>query len=93
MKYLRDVMQQNTENSPAIQSIQTPETAPVQPPFETPVEKNRPFSPQDDSGDNTFVSVGTSINNKEVLPTESANGSRFVAEQSFGWVNPNLVQK
>jgi len=92
MRYLKRSMQQSDMESPAIQSIQTPETAPEQPAFEKPVETSVPFFPQEDSGDNMFYPVSASMNEKQPLPTESANGSRFVASQSFGWVNPALVQ-
>ena len=92
MRYLKRSMQQSDMNSPAIQSIQTPETAPVQPAFEKPVESSVPFFPQEDSGDDMFYPVAKSMNEKQPLPTESSNGSRFAARQSFSWVNPALVQ-
>ena len=85
-------MQQSDEHSPAIEGIQTPETAPEQPPFDVPEVDSHPYSPQDDSGDNSFQPVGESINHKQPLPTESANGSRFAVQQLFEWVNPTLAQ-
>ena len=93
MNYVRSLMSQSSPNSPAIQSIQDSPFAPEQPPFDTPVEKNIPFSPQEDSGDNHFNPVAESLNQKKVLPTESANGSRFAVKQLFGWVDTKLVQE
>jgi hypothetical protein len=92
MKTLQRAMQQSDENSPAIEGIQTPETAPEQPPFDVPEVESHPYSPQDDSGDNSFAPVGDSINHKQPLPTESADGSRFAIQQLFEWVNPTLAQ-
>jgi len=92
MLSLQKSMQQSSPDSDAIKSIETPETAPVQPAYEVPVETNIPFSPNEESGNNTFVPVGESINQKVALPTESVDGSRFVMRQSFGWVNTDLVQ-
>jgi predicted membrane metal-binding protein len=93
VKHIQSVMQQSTPDSPAIAGIQSPETAPEQPAFDTPVEKNISFSPQEDSGDNSFSPVARSMNQKEVLPTESSNGSKFVVEKSFSWVNTDLIQQ
>ena len=92
MQVLNRAMQQSDEHSSAIEGIQTPETAPVQPPFDVPEVDSHPYSPQDDSGDNSFEPVGTSINSKHPLPTESADGSRFAIQQLFEWVNPTLAQ-
>ena len=92
MNYIKKLMQQSTPESPAIQSIVTPDTAPEQPPFDTPVETSVSFFPKEDSGDNSFFPVAPTLNTKQPLPTESANGSRFAIEQSFGWVNPTLAQ-
>lgn len=92
MNYIKKLMQQSTPESPAIQSIVSPDTAPPQPAFETPVETSVSFFPKEDSGDNTFFPVADTLNEKKPLPTESANGARFAIEQSFGWVNPTLTQ-
>ena len=92
MMTLQRAMQQSDETSPAIEGIQTPQTAPVQPPFDVPEVKSHPYSPQDDSGDNSFEPVASSINAKRALPTESADGSRFAIQQLFEWVNPTLAQ-
>ena len=91
MHHLRRAMQQSDMNSPAIQSIQSSETAPLQPDFDSPVESSVPFFPQEDSGDDRFYPVASSMNEKHVLPTEQSNGSRFSAKL-FNWVNPALVQ-
>jgi len=93
VKHLQTVMQQSTPDSPAIQSIQTPETAPAQPAFNTPVEKNVPFSPQEESGDNSFSPVSPTLNQKDVLSTGSVDGSQFAIKQAFGWVNTSLIQE
>ena len=93
VKHLQSVMQQSTSDSPAIRSIQTPETAPVQPTFDTPTQKNVSFAPQEDSGDNSFNPVARTMNQKIVLPTESSDGSKFAIKQAFGWVNTDLVQQ
>jgi hypothetical protein len=93
VKHIQSVMQQSTPDSPAIAAIQSPETAPIQPTFNTPVEKNISFSPQDDSGDNSFSPVATTIDQKQVLKTESSDGSRYAIKQAFGWVNTELIQQ
>jgi hypothetical protein len=33
------------------------------------------------------------MNQKEVLPTESADGSKSVIKQVFNWVNTDLIQQ
>jgi hypothetical protein len=95
MRYLQNVMSsQVTETSPAIESIQTPDTAPPQPPFETPVERSVPFMPQADSGDDSFAPVAQSLNEKTPLPTEGSNdGVAKAISQLYTWVNPNLIQQ
>jgi hypothetical protein len=93
VQHLKQVMQPSTSESPAIQSIQTPDTAPEQPPFDTPVEKNISFSPQEDSGDNTFYPVAKTIDQKQILKTESSDGSRYAIKQMFNWVNTDIVQE
>ena len=93
VKHLQGLMQQSTPDSPAIQSIQSPETAPAQPTFNTPIEKNIPFSPQEESGDNNFSPVSPTLDQKSVLPTGSTDGSRFAIKQAFGWVNTSLIQE
>jgi hypothetical protein len=93
MQTLKRAMQlESDESSPAIEGIQTPATAPEQPPYDVPEVESHPYSPQDDSGDNSFEPVGESINHKQPLPTESADGSRFAIQQLFEWVNPTLAQ-
>ena len=91
--HLKTVMQQSTPDSPAIQSIETPETAPVQPTFDTPTQTSVNFAPQQDSGDNSFNPVASTMNQKIVLPTESSDGSKFAIKQAFGWVNTDLIQQ
>jgi len=93
VRKLQGLMQLSTPDSPAIQSIQSPETAPAQPAFNTPSEKNVPFSPQEESGDNNFSPVSPTLNQKSVLPTGSTDGSRFAIKQAFGWVNSSLIQE
>ena len=85
-------MQNNVSNSEAVNSINTPETAPIQPEFNKPMESNISFSPNNETGDNTFDPVDKTIDQKQVLETESANGSRFVIKQSFDWVKTDLIQ-
>jgi len=92
MNYMKMVMSQSTPDSPAIAGIQSPETAPEQPEFNAPVQKSVPFFPGEESGENIFHPVSETINEKQVLPTESANGSRHAIEQLFEWVNPSLAQ-
>lgn len=93
MRHLERAMQQSGPDSPAIQSIETPETAPEQPPFDQPTVRGIPFMPQDDSGDNSFAPVSESMNQKFPLPTESSqDGSETAIEQLFSWVKPDLVQ-
>jgi hypothetical protein len=93
MRHLERAMQQSDPESPAIQSIVTPETAPEQPPFEQPTVRGMPFMPQEDSGDDSFAPVAESMNQKQPLPTEGSNdGSEKAIEQLFSWVNPDLAQ-
>jgi hypothetical protein len=91
--HLEKVMQQSTMDSPAIESIQTPETAPEQPAFDIPIVDSVPFMPQNDSGDDSFAPVAETINEKVPLPTEGSNdGSRKAINQLFSWVNPTPAQ-
>ena len=92
VKYIQGVMQNNASNSEAVNSINTPETAPIQPEFNKAMESNISFSPNNETGDNTFDPVDKTIDQKQVLETESANGSRFVIKQSFDWVKTDLIQ-
>jgi hypothetical protein len=93
MQQLQEIMSQSTPDSPAIQEIQTPETAPEQPEFQSASIESHPFMPQDDSGDNSFYPVAETLNQKQPLPTEASNdGSQKAIEQLFEWVNPNPVQ-
>jgi hypothetical protein len=90
---LKNIMQNSSSDSPAIKNIKSPETSPAQPAFNIPTQKNISFTPQEDSGDNSFKPVASSINQKVNLKTEPTNGSRFVIEKSFGWVNTELIQQ
>jgi hypothetical protein len=93
MSHFEKVMSQSTMNSPAIQSIETPETAPEQPRFEVPIVESHPFMPQEDSGDDSFAPVAESLNEKQPLPTEpSQDGSQKAIDALFGWVNPVPAQ-
>ncbi len=93
MRHLERAMQQSGPDSPAIQSIETPDTAPEQPPFEQPTIRGMPFMPQEDSGDDSFAPVAESMNQKQPLPTEGSNdGSEKAIEQLFSWVKPELAQ-
>lgn len=94
MMNLESAMQQSTPESPAIEEIQSPETAPEQPPFERPIEKGIPFMPNDETGDNSFAPVDKSMNEKIPLPTEESNqGSQKAIQQLYEWVNPELAQQ
>jgi hypothetical protein len=94
MHQLQSAMNLTTSmESPAIADIVTPETAPEQPAFERPIVDNMQFMPQDDSGDDGFMPVAPSMNQKKPLPTEGSNdGSQKAIQQLFEWVNPNLAQ-
>jgi hypothetical protein len=94
MMHLESVMQQSTPESPAIESIQTPETAPEQPDFDTPIEKGIPFMPSEETGEDSFAPVDKTINEKVPLPTEESNeGVQKAIDQLYGWVNPDLIQQ
>ena len=92
VKQLTNSLMSTMEEAPAIENIRTPPTAPVQPVFENPSSRTIPFMPNQESGDNSFIPVGESINEKVVLPTETVDGSDKAIKQLFGWVNPTLVQ-
>jgi hypothetical protein len=93
MSHFEKVMSQSTMDSPAIQSIETPETAPEQPRFEVPLVESHPFMPQEDSGDDSFAPVAESLNAKQPLPTEpSQDGSQKAIDALFSWVNPVPAQ-
>lgn len=93
MRHLERAMQQSGPDSPAIESIQTPDTAPEQPAFTQPTVRGIPFMPQADSGDDSFAPVAESMNQKQPLPTEGSNdGSEKAIEQLFSWVKPDLAQ-
>lgn len=93
MNHFEKIMSQSTMDSPAIQSIETPETAPEQPRFEVPLVQSHPFMPQEDSGDDSFAPVAESLNAKQPLPTEpSQDGSQKAIDALFGWVNPVPAQ-
>jgi len=93
VKYLQQLMQQSTPESQAIQDIQTPETAPIQPPFNKPSTTTFHFSPQEDTGNNEFEPVALTIDQKQVLPTETSNGSDKAIKQLFNWINPESLQE
>jgi len=93
MQTLQQAMLQSTMDSPAIANIVTPDTAPVQPPFEHPETDSVPFMPREDSGDNSFHAIAHSMDEKQPLPTEGSNdGSAKAIHQLFEWVNPGLAQ-
>lgn len=91
---LQSAMNLTTDaESPAIQSIETPETAPVQPSFDVPVVESVQFMPQIDSGEDAFEPVAPSMNHKQPLATEGSNdGSAKAISQLFRWVNPAPAQ-
>jgi hypothetical protein len=94
MHMLERKMAQSTPESPAIESIETPETAPAQPVFDTPVVESHAFMPQNDSGSDAFAPVAESMNQKIPLPTEGSNdGSQKAINQLFRWVNPTPAQE
>ena len=78
----------NGAPSEAVESIETPATAPEQPPFDMPEEVSVPFMPSSDSGDNSFHPVAPSMDHKQPLPTETVDGSDKAIHQLFEWVNP-----
>ena len=45
-----------------------------QPPFQKPVQDSYDFSPQKDTGDNSFAPVDVSINQKVVIPSVKSDG-------------------
>jgi len=85
---LSSTLASNGSPSEAVASIETPATAPEQPPFDTPRETSVPFMPSADSGDNSFNPVAPSMNQKQPLPTETVDGSEKARHQLFEWVNP-----
>jgi hypothetical protein len=93
LSHFEKVMSQSTMDSPAIRSIETPETAPEQPAFERPLVESHPFMPQEDSGDDSFAPVAESLNEKQPLPTEpSQDGSQKAIDALYSWVNPTPAQ-
>jgi len=93
MIYLQASMQQSTPESPAIAAIVTPSTAPPQPVFTTATQGSIPFSPDEESGDNSFFPVAPSINQKKPLPTETSKGSDKAIRQLFMGVNTSLMEQ
>jgi hypothetical protein len=94
IRHMEKIMSQSTPESPAIEEIQTPETAPAQPVFDTPVVESHSFFPQEDSGSDAFAPVAESMNQKIPLPTEGSNdGSQKAINQLFRWVNPTPAQE
>jgi hypothetical protein len=93
MRHLERVMSQSTPESPAIESIETPPTAPAQPAFDEPSVRSHSFMPQPDSGDNSFAPVAESLNQKIPLPTEGSNdGSQKAINQLFRYIDPTPAQ-
>lgn len=91
---IHNLMELSSPESPAIQQIVSPPTAPPQPPFEDPAQNSIPFMPQEDTGDNSFAPVDKTINEKIPLPTEKSNeGVQKAIQQLYQWVNPNIVQE
>lgn len=88
---LKKAMMQSSPEDEAIQNIVTPPTAPPQPAFDVPVTSTIKFMPDHEAGENIFHAVAESINHKEVLPTESVDGSRNAIDQLFRGFNPNLM--
>jgi len=88
---LQKAMSQSSRDDPAIHNIVTPATAPPQPAFDVPVTSTIKFMPDDESGENFFHAVAETINHKEVLPTESVDGSKSAIDQLFSGINPNLM--
>jgi len=93
MMYLETVMQQSTPESPAIASIVTPPTAPPQPVFTTATTGSISFSPEEETGDNSFSPVAPSLNQKRPLPTETSSGSDKAIQQLFAGVNTSLMEQ
>lgn len=94
VNHIQSMMELSSADSPAIQQIVSPPTAPPQPPFEDPSERSIPFMPQDDTGDDSFAPVDKTMNEKIPLPTEKSNeGVQKAIQQLYQWVNPNIVQE
>jgi hypothetical protein len=87
---LQKAMKQSSPEDEAIQNIVAPPTAPLQPAFDVPESNTIKFMPDHDSGDNSFHAIAESIDHKEVLPTESVDGSKSAIDQLFSEINPNL---
>ena len=64
----------------------TTETHIEQPQFQEPVQESYNFSPQDDTGDDSFSPVDISINQKLILPTVQPDGNG-------GGFFPNIPKK
>jgi len=90
IRMLSSTLAASPEGTPseAVASIETPATAPEQPPFDIPEETSVPYMPSSDSGDNSFHPVAPSLNHKQPLPTETVDGSDKAIHQLFEWVNP-----
>jgi hypothetical protein len=88
VQMLSSTLAYNGSPSEAVASIETPATAPEQPPFDMPKESSVPFMPSTESGDNSFYPVAPSMNQKQPLPTETVDGSEKARHQLFEWVNP-----
>lgn len=92
VKHIRTLMEQSTEDSPAIRDIVSSPTAPAQPSFEAPETDYHDFFPQKDSGDDSFAPVDESQDTKQPLETETTDGSSRAIDQLFGWVDPRPAQ-
>jgi hypothetical protein len=93
MVQLKDVMtMSNGPYSEAVVGIETPPTAPLQPPFLTPPSGSIPFMPDAETGDNSFAPVAPSMDMKQPLPTESVDGSQKAIHELFEWVHPAVNQ-
>lgn len=75
-------------NSEAIQSIQTPPTAPPMPEYDEAGAQTYDYAPQEDSGDNSFEPVAESINMKVAPEPAISNSSYKAMHQLFGDVKP-----
>ena len=69
--------------SPALEVLETPPTAPIQPTYDTPAMEVHPFAPGIDSGSDEFKAVAETIDHKVILPTASVRGVAQVEDQLF----------
>jgi len=83
----------NGPDSEAVAGIQTPSTAPFQPAFDVAPSGSIPFMPDAETGSDSFAPVAPTMDRKQPLPTESANGSHEAIQQLFEWVHPAVVNE